>query len=85
MADLSGDRGLAFAAIAVIDPAWAVQLVERLPDDPDLEARTTRRTPPAWAAAAALARHEARPAGSIPQHHYAYLWVADTEDIAGDL
>ena len=82
-AELSGDRGLAFAAAAVIDPAWAVQLVERLPDDPDLKAHNTKNAA-RLAAAAALARHgEAR--WRFLQHHYAYLWVADTEDIAGDL
>jgi Carboxypeptidase regulatory-like domain len=83
MADLSGDRGLAFVATAVIDPAWAVQLIERLPDDPDHDARHTKNAG-RLAAAAVLARHgEAR--WRFLQHNYAYLWVADTEDIAGDL
>ena len=77
------DRGLAFAATAVIDPAWVIQLVERLPDDSDLGVRNTKNAG-RLAAAAVLARHgEAR--WRFLLHHYAYLWVADTEDIAGDL
>jgi hypothetical protein len=67
----------------VIDPMWAVQIVERLPDDPDLKANNTKNAA-RLAAAAALARHgEAR--WQYLQHHYAYLWVADTEDIDGNL
>lgn len=82
-AALSADRGLAFAAAAVIDPAWAVELVERLPDDPDVKMHQTKNSA-RLAAAAALSRHgEAR--WRYLQNHYAYLWVADTEDIAADL
>ena len=83
VAELAGDRGLAFAATAVIDPAWAVQLVERLPDDSDVSANSTKNAA-RLAVAAALARHgEAR--WRFLLNHYAYLWVADTEDIVGHL
>jgi hypothetical protein len=81
--DLSAYRGLAFAAAAVIDPAWAVELVERLPDDPDVKVHSTKNSARV-AAAAALARHgDTR--WQYLQNHYAYLWVADTEDHAADL
>ena len=83
MADLAGDRGLAFAATAVIDPAWAVELIERLPDDAGLDSNNTKNAA-RLAAAAALARHgEAR--WRFLLYHYAHLWVADSEDIASDL
>ncbi len=83
MADLAGDRGLAFAATAVIDPAWAVELIERLPDDSGLDANK-KKNGARLAAAAALARHgEAR--WRFLLYHYAHLWVADSEDIASDL
>jgi Carboxypeptidase regulatory-like domain len=83
MAELSAYRGLAFAATAVIDPTWAVQLVERLPDDSGLDASNTKNAG-RLAAAGALARH-GEDRWRFLQHQYAYLWVADTEDIAGDL
>jgi hypothetical protein len=78
-----GERGLAFAAAAVIDPAWAVELVERLPEDPDVKVNQTKNDA-RLAVAAVLARHgEAR--WRYLQSHYAYLWVADTEDLGGQL
>ena len=64
-------RGLAFAAAAVIDPDWAVQLVERLPDDPDFKPHQTKNAA-RLAAAGVLARHgEAR--WRYLQYHYAFL------------
>lgn len=83
MGEPPGESGLVFAAAAVIDPAWAVELVERLPDDPDVKTQGTKNQA-RLAAAAVLGRHgEAR--WRYLQSHYTYLWVADIEDIAGDL
>jgi hypothetical protein len=82
-ADLSAYRGLAFAAAAVVDPAWVVQIVESLPDDADFKTRSTKNSARLTAAAALARTGEAR--WRYLLHHYAYLWVADTEDLAPDL
>ena len=37
-------RGELYAAAAVIDPKWAVALVEALPDDPDLKIQSTKNS-----------------------------------------
>lgn len=80
---LSGDGGLGFVAAAMVDPAWAVELVERLPDDADQGVRNAKNSA-RLAVAAALARHgEAR--WKYLQNKYAYLWVVDTEDLGHDL
>lgn len=82
-AELSAGRGLVFAAAAAIDPDWAVQLVEGLRDDPDLKPHQTKNRA-RLAAAAVLARHgEGR--WRFLENDHAYLWVADTEDLAPDL
>ncbi|QEH33004.1 hypothetical protein OJF2_14980 [Aquisphaera giovannonii] len=78
-----GERGLAYAAAAVIDPAWAVQLVEGLAEDADLRPQGEKNSARLAAAAALSRRGEAR--WTYLQSRYAYLWVADTEDIATDL
>jgi hypothetical protein len=82
-AELTAGRGLAFVAAAVIDPVWALQLVEGLRDDPDVKTYQPKNEA-RLAAAAVLARHgEAR--WRYLENHYANLWVADTEDHDPDL
>ena len=77
------DRGLAFVAAAVIDPAWGVALVEALPDDPDLKLHSTKNAARLAVAAALVRRGEAR--WRCFQYRYLNLWVPDIEDIAANL
>ena len=66
------------AAVAAIDPKWAVELVEAMPDDPDLKIQSTKN-----AARLAVANLLGR-AGEKRFRHiessYLNLWVPDTED-----
>jgi hypothetical protein len=71
-------RGELYAAAAVIDPNWAVSLVEAMADDTDLRANS-RKNRARLAVAEILGR-----TGEIRwkkvQSEYLYLWVPDTED-----
>lgn len=80
-ASVAGEqRGVAFAAAAVIDPAWAVKLVEALPDDPDVKFHATKNAARLAVAATLARRGEAR--WRYLQSRYLYVWVPDIEDIA---
>jgi hypothetical protein len=71
--------GVLYAAAATIDPRWAVEAVEALPDDPGLAPRTSKN-------AARLA--VANVLGRAGERRFRYLqqsllnlWVTDVEDI----
>jgi hypothetical protein len=71
-------RGVPYAAAAAIDPKWAVELVEALPDDPGLEVHSSKNAA-RLAVANVLGRTGERRFPHI-QHSYLYLWIPDTED-----
>jgi hypothetical protein len=79
----ASDRGIAFVAAAVIDPAWAVSLIEALPDDPGLKFHTTKNEARLAVAAVLVRRGEAR--WRYLQYHFLNLSPPDIEDIAAHL
>jgi RNA polymerase sigma factor (sigma-70 family) len=74
--------GVLYAAAAAIDPKWAVELVEALPNDSDLETRSSKNAA-RLAVANVLGRTGQRRIRHL-QHSYLYLWIPDTEDINPD-
>jgi hypothetical protein len=70
--------GELYAAAAAIDPKWAVELVEALPDDPDLEPRSPKNAA-RLAVANLLGRGGERRFRHL-QQTFLHLWVTDTED-----
>jgi hypothetical protein len=75
---LFSNRGELFVAAALIDPNWAVELVEALPDDPELNAREPKN-----GARLAVAEILSRPGPERWRklvHSFLYLWVPDIED-----
>ncbi|HZW31241.1 MAG TPA: carboxypeptidase regulatory-like domain-containing protein [Isosphaeraceae bacterium] len=72
-------RGELFAAAAVIDPRWAVALVEALPEDPDLKIQSTKNSA-RLAVATVLGRAGDQRFRKL-QHSFLFLWVPDIEDV----
>lgn len=78
-----GVRGLPFASAAVVDPRRGVELVEALPDDPDLKAGGSKNAARLAVAQVLARRGEGR--WRYLLYHHLHLWVPDVEDIAPDL
>ena len=72
------NRGDLYAAAAVIDPKWAVALVEALADDPDLTLPSSQNSA-RLAVATVLGRTGERRFRKL-QSDFISLWVPDTED-----
>jgi hypothetical protein len=72
------NRGEFFVAAAVIDPKWAVELVEALTDDPDLKPNETKNG--ARLAVAEILGRTARQRWRKLQHNFLFLWIPDIED-----
>jgi hypothetical protein len=72
------NRGELYAAAAVIDPKWAVALVEALPDDPNLKPQGTKNSA-RLAVATVLGRAGEQRFRNL-QHSFLFLWVPDIED-----
>jgi hypothetical protein len=62
----------------VIDPKWAVEMVEALPDDPDLKLQSPKNSA-RIAIATVLGRAGDRRFRKL-QQSFLYLWVPDIED-----
>ncbi len=73
---LSGE--VSYATAAAIDPTWAAGLVEALPDDRDLEVRSTKNAA-RLAVANVLGRKGERRFRYL-QSQFLHLWLPDTED-----
>ncbi len=71
-------RGELYAAAAVIDPKWAVALVEALPDDPDLKIQGPKNS--ARLAVANLLGRVGDQRSRNLQYSFLGLWVPDIED-----
>jgi hypothetical protein len=77
-AALLSNRGELYAAAAVIDPKWAVALVEALPDDPNLEQQRPKNS-----ARLAIANVLGRAGDQRSRHlqqSFLHLWIPDIED-----
>jgi len=72
-----GTRGLSYAAAAIIDPRWAVELIEALPDNPDLKAEPKNEA--RLAVAKVLSRQAVNRWRYLTSRHL-HLWVPDIED-----
>jgi hypothetical protein len=71
--------GHLYAAAAAIDPGWAVEIVEALPEDPDLEPRSSKNAA-RLAVSNVLGRAGERRFRYF-QHAILNLWLPDTEDL----
>ncbi len=63
----------------MIDPRWAVALVEALPEDPDLKIQSTKNSA-RLAVATVLGRAGDQRFRKL-QHSFLFLWVPDIEDV----
>ena len=73
------NRGELYVAAAVIDPKWAVALVEALPDDPDVKIQSPKNS-----ARLAVANVLGRAGDQRSRHlqqSFLHLWVPDIEDV----
>lgn len=70
-------RGLPYAAAAIIDPRWAIGLVDALPDNADLKAEPKNAA--RLAVAKVLSRRGVDRWRSLTYRHL-HLWVPDVED-----
>ncbi len=74
----SSTRGELPAAVAAIDPKWAVALVEAMPDDPDLKVQSPKNSA-RLVVAGVLGRAGDQRFRQL-QSSFHLIWIPDTED-----
>jgi hypothetical protein len=78
-----GGLGRLQVAAAMVDPSWAVTLIEAMPDDADL--KTLQPKNAARLAVSTILGRSGEARWRTLQSEYLHLWVADVEDIDPDL
>jgi hypothetical protein len=73
------NRGELYAALAAIDPKWGVEVVEAMPDDPDLKPHNPKNS--ARIAVATVLGRAGTGRFRKLQGSFLFLWLPDVEDV----
>jgi hypothetical protein len=77
-----GDAKTTLVAAAVIDPRWAVEMIETIPEPPDSKLQEPKNQARLAVVNMLTRRGERR--WKFLQWHYMHLWVIDQEDVVGE-